>query len=412
VHAQSHESLTLSAPREPTGPLAGIRVIETGTMFAGPLVGTLLADYGADVIKVERPTIGDPVRQLEPIKDGKSLWWKVQARNKRLVTLELQAEVGRRLFLDLIQEADVLLENFRPGTLSRWGVGYETLREVNPRLIVLHTSGYGQDGPYSPRPGLGTAAEAMSGVVHFTGFPETPPTLSAFPLADTTAAMFGLSGVLAALHERERSGVGQEIDVALYEPLYRLVETQVIAYDQLGIVKERTGNRLPEAAPRNAYATADDAWLAIVAITDPTFARLAAALDRPDLVEDPRFRDNKARVANATELDAIIGDWTAARSREEALRIFEQHQVVASPIYSIEDIFADPQYEARENIVSVPDPDFGSVKMQGVVPRFSNSRCEVRWVGGEIGAHNDEVLGGLLGLSAEELTELAAQGVV
>ena len=394
--------------------LAGLRVIDAGTMVGGPFAGTLAADYGADVIKIEKPGVGDPIREWSPIKDGVSLWWKVTGRNKRLITLDLSCERGRELFLGLVETADAVIENFRPGTFARWGLSYEELSRVNPRLIVVHVSGYGQTGPYAHRPGYGTIAEAMSGIPSFTGFPDTPPTLSAFPLADTLAATFGLLGLLSAVYERDvvGSGRGQEVDVGLYEPVFRLAESQVIGYDQLGIVKKRRGNRIEEDSPRNAYATADGEWIAISASSDRTFARLAAAIGRPELAGDPRFTDNASRIAHDAELDRIVAGWMEERAAAEIMETLERHDVVAGRIFDVQDIFEDPHYAAREDIVTVPDLDFGAVRMPGVFPKFSRSRCAVRWSGGRIGQDNEEVYGVLLSLGREELDELHAQGVI
>jgi succinyl-CoA---D-citramalate CoA-transferase len=394
--------------------LSGLRVIDAGTMVAGPFAGTLLADYGADVIKIEKPNHGDPIREWSPIKDGISLWWKVTGRNKRLITLDLSSARGRELFLKLVEQADVVIENFRPGTFARWGLSFAELSRVNPRIIVLHVSGYGQTGPYAQRPGYGTIAEGISGVPSFTGFPEGPPTLSAFPLADCLAAVFGAVGVLSAIYERDVGGTntGQEIDVSLYEPIFRLAESQVIGYDQLGIVKERRGNRLEEDSPRNAYETSDGEFITISASSDRTFGRLALAVGRPELIDDPRFADNASRIANDAELDEIIAGWIRQRTSAEVMRTFEDADVIAGRIYTIKDIFEDPHYRAREDIIDVPDPDFGTVKMPGIFPKFSGADCSVRWSGGPLGEHNAEVFGSLLGLSDAELDEMRSEGVV
>ena len=303
--------------------LNGLRVIDAGTMVAGPFSGTLLADYGADVIKIEKPRQGDPMREWSPMKDGKSLWWKVTGRNKRLVTLDLAKPRGRELFLKLVSEADAVIENYRPGTFARWGLGYSELAAANPRIVLVHVSGYGQTGPYAERPGYGTVAEGISGIPSFTGFPDRPPTLSAFPLADCLAGVFATTSLLAAIYERDvaGTGVGQEIDVSLYEPVFRLAESQVIGYDQLGLIKQRRGNRFEEDSPRNAYETADQEWIAISASSDRTFGRLAAAIGRPELAEDARFIDNASRIANDAELDEIIAEWIRARPAEEVLKV-------------------------------------------------------------------------------------------
>ena len=394
------------------GPLAGLRVIDAGTMIAGPFAATLLGDYGASVIKIEKPRVGDPMRQWTPMKEGLSLWWKVTARNKRLVTLDLASEAGRRLFLELAECADVVVENFRPGTFERWGLGYDVLSERNPGLVLLRVSGYGQTGPYRERPGYGTAADALSGIPSFTGFPDGPPVLPAFPLADTLAGSFGVIGALSALRERQSSGRGDEVDVSLYEPLFRLAESQVIAFDQLGLVKQRRGNRLEEDSPRNAYSTADGEWIAISASSDRTFERLARAIGRPELANDEKFATNPTRIAHADELDGVVGSWIGERSADEVLRIFDAHDVVAARVYDITDIFRDQHYAAREDVVEVPDGDFGTVRMPTVVPRFLRNACSVRRSGGALGEDNDAVFRGILGLSEADVEQLAAEGVI
>ncbi len=394
--------------------LDGLRILDAGTMIAGPFAAALAADHGAEVIKIEKPGVGDAMRQWAPIKNGVSLWWKVGGRNKRLVTLNLANDRGRQVFLRLVARSDAVIENFRPGTFERWGLSYEELAEVNPRVILVRVSGYGQTGPYAHRPGYGTVAEAMTGIPAFTGFPDGPPTLSAIPLADTVAATFALSALLGAVYERDvaGSGRGQVVDVSLYEPLFRLVESQVVGYDQLGIVKRRQGNRIAEDSPRNAYETRDGEWIAISASSNRTFGRLASAIGRPELAEDPRFRDNPSRIANDEELDGIICEWIAARSAEEVMDQLSRGDVVAGPVLDIAGIFADPQYAARENIVTVDDPDVGPLKMPGIVPRFSRSEGALWRAGGAMGEDNDYVYRDLLGISAGELEDLAREGAI
>jgi crotonobetainyl-CoA:carnitine CoA-transferase CaiB-like acyl-CoA transferase len=394
--------------------LSALRIIDAGTMIGGPFAGTLAADYGADVIKIEKPGLGDPMREWAPIKEGQSLWWKVTARNKRLITLNLSAPRGRDLFLRLAAEADVVIENFRPGTFARWGLSVEELIAVNPRLVLVHVSGYGQTGPYAHRPGYGTIAEGMTGIPSFTGFPANPPTLPAFPLADTTAATFALIGLLAAVYERDACGTGrgQEVDVSLYEPLFRLAESQVIGYDQLGIVKDRRGNRLAEDSPRNVYASRDGEWITISASSDRTFSRLTEAIGRPELAADPKFCDNARRIANDVALDEIIAEWMAEHDGSVIMERFERFDVVAGRVYTVEDIFRDPHYDARNAVATVRDPDFGEVRMPGIFPKFSSSDLNVRWPGGRLGEHNEAVYGELLGLGKADLDELRTQGVI
>lgn len=394
--------------------LEGLKIIDAGTMVGGPFGGTMLADLGADVIKLEKPNVGDPMREWSPIKDGRSLWWKVTARNKRLITLDLSKIKGRELFLRLVETADAVIENFRPGTFAGWGLSYADLAKVNPGLVLVHVSGYGQDGPYAHQPGYGTVAEGISGIPSFTGSPDGPPTLSAFPLADALAAIFGVVGLLSAIYERDVAGVGtgQEVDVSLYEPLFRLAESQVVGYDQLGLVKQRRGNRLEEDSPRNTYETDDGEWITISASSDRTFGRLAIAIGKPELSENPLFRSNAERIANDAALDAIIAEWIAARSAVKVLSTFKAYDVVAGRIFTIEDIFEDPHYRARNDIVEVLDRDCGPLKMPGVFPRFSRGAGRVRWSGGDLGEHNTEIYQGMLGLTDDQLAAVKADGAI
>lgn len=404
-----------SEPRNtPMGPLKGLRVVDAGTMIAGPLATTLLADFGADVIKLEQPGIGDPMRHWTPVKDHHSLWWKVIARNKRLITLSLSVPKGQELLRRLITNADILVENYRPGTFERWGLGYDVLSAINPRLIFVRVSGYGQTGPYRHRGGYGTIAEAFSGVPSFTGFPDRPPTLPGFPMADSVAATFSAMAAAFAVYHRDHHPPhhGQEIDVSLYEPLFRLAEAQVIGFDQMGLVKQRRGNRMEEDSPRNTYQTQDGTWIAISASSQKTFERLVHAMGRDDLATDERFRDNVQRVANADVLDKIMADWFATQVSGEVLALFDRENVVAGLIHDIRDIFKDPHYAARGNIVEVEDRDFGTVRMQGVVPRFLETPGKVRHAGGEIGHDNRAVYLSDLGLDADEFARLQAERVI
>jgi succinyl-CoA--D-citramalate CoA-transferase len=395
-------------------PLEGLTVIDAGTTIAGPLAASFLGDFGAEVIKIEMPGQGDPTRQWAPKKDGVSLWWKVSGRNKKLITLNLRRPRGQEILKELVSDADILIENFRPGTMEQWNVGYDDLKQINPRLIMVRISGYGQDGPYSHRPGYGTIAEAMSGIPSFTGFPDKPPTLSAFPLADAAAGLFGAMGAMFAVYHRDVKGTGegQFVDVSLYEPLFRLVESFVIAYDQLGYVKQRQGNRMEESSPRNAYQTHDGEWIAISASSQRTFERLARAIGNPELVHDARFVDNPSRVDNASALDALLGDWFARLCLDEAMQVMKEHDVVAGPIYNIERIFEDAHFQARQNIIEVDDPELGTIQMQNVSPRLSRTPGKVRFAGLGLGEHNEEVYRERLGLSAAEIEQLKAEGVI
>ena len=400
-------------PARRAGPLHGLRVIDAGTMIAGPLAATQLADFGADVIKIEMPGVGDSIRHWAPLKDGRSLWWKVIGRNKRLITLTLSSPEGQELFRSLARTADIVIENYRPGTFERWGLGYADLARINPGLVLVRVSGFGQTGPYARRGGYGTIAEAFSGIPSFTGFPDRPPTLPGFPMADSVASTFAAMAAMFAIYNRDHNGgQGQEIDVSLYEPLFRLVEAQVIGFDQLGIVKKRQGNRLAEDSPRNTYRTRDDRWIGISASSQRTFERLAKAMDMPELIDDPRFVDNASRCANDVALDTLIAQWFDKRTASEVMALFEQADVVAGPVLDIRDIFADPHYQARQDIVQVPDDDFGAVRMQGVVPKFETTPGEVRHSGRALGSDNRDVYLGELKLSEERFAELQGRGVI
>ena len=400
--------------KKPSGPLRGLRVLDAGTMIAGPLAGTHLADFGADVIKVELPHVGDSMRHWAPIKDGKSLWWKVIGRNKHLLTLNLAQPEGAALFKRIVAKSDIVIENYRPGTFAKWGLSYEALAAVNPRVILVHVSGFGQTGPYAQRGGYGTVAEAFSGIASFTGFPDKPPTLPGFPLADSTAATFAAMAAMFAVYERDQggSGRGQEIDVSLYEPLFRLVESQVIGFDQLGIVKQRIGNRLAEDSPRNTYQTRDGRWVGISASSQKTYEILVNAMEMPELITDPRFLTNASRCEHADPLDARIANWFSKRDLAAILTLFESKGVVAGPVLDIRDIWKDPHYRARDNIVEVEDEDFGSVHMQGVAPRFTRTPGAVKHSGRSLGADNDTLYRDLLGLSGEELDRLRGLNII
>lgn len=395
-------------------PLRGLRVLELGNMIAAPTAGCLLADFGADVVKVEHPRLGDDLRRWPPTKQGLSLWWKVTNRNKKLITLDLGAEAGQALLRRMAPRFDVLIENFRPGTMERWGLGFEVLSGLNRRLVMVRISGYGQTGPYSSRAGYGTVAEAMSGLPSFTGPADGPPTLSAFPLVDSLAGMAAVQGALTAIHERDviGSGLGQVVDVSLYEPIFRLLDSQVIAYDQLGLVKKRNGNRMDEDAPRNAYATSDGQHVALSASSQRTFARLAGAIGKPELADDARFASNELRCENVDVLDAILAEWFSARTLVEAMRTLQGADVVAGPVYDIERIFGDPHYAARADIVSVPDPDLGPVRMPAALPKLSRTPGSVRHTAGAMGCDNERVYCDDVGLGSEELLLLQEQGVV
>ncbi|WP_254536275.1 CaiB/BaiF CoA transferase family protein [Halomarina litorea] len=406
----------MTSARERQGPLDGLRVVDMSGMISGAFATTMLGDFGADVVMIEHPEVGDPIREW-PLKteDGTSLSWKSLGRNKRCITLDLGDEQGRDLALDLVRDADVAFENFRPGTMERWGLGPDDLHEVNPGLVYVRLSGYGQTGPKSEKPGFGTIAEGISGWAHANGFPDREPLLPPVSLADLTAAQFALQATLMALFERDvgrgGSGEGQVVDVSLIEPLWRLFFGDVEAYGRTGHVRERTGNRHPSTAPRNIYETADG-HMTMSASNQKIFERVARAIDKPELIEDPRFADNASRVEHVEPLDAAIEEWTRRHTTEEAIEILEAHDAIVGPVYDMADIFEDEQFRARGDLLEVEDPDVGTTTTFAPVPKFSRTPGDVEFLGPRHGEHNVEVYVGELGLSPEELAELEEAGVV
>ena len=398
------------------GPLAGLRVIELGTLLAGPFAGRLLGDMGAEVIKVEAPGKPDPLREWGQARyQGRTLMWPVQARNKKCVTLDLRTARGQELLLELVRVADVLTENFRPGTLERWGLGYERLSEINPGLVLARISGYGQTGPYAGRAGFASVAEAMGGLRHINGFPGEAPPRTGVSLGDSLAAMFAVQGILAALYHRDvlGGGRGQVVDVSLMEASFAMLESTVPEYDRLGIVREPAGTNLAGIAPSNIFKSRDDLWMVIAANNDNLFRRLCDAMGRPELADDTRFATHAARGENQEEIEGIVADWARERDAAEIDRVLNEAGVVCGPIYTVAEIFRDPQYAAREMLVEHVDPEFGPYVGPGIVPKFSETPGAVRWSGTwEHGSHNEEVYCGLLGLSDAELGRLREDGVV
>jgi crotonobetainyl-CoA:carnitine CoA-transferase CaiB-like acyl-CoA transferase len=392
-------------------PLEGIRVVEAATLFAAPMATMLLADFGADVVKLEHPRHPDPARGHGPAKDGAGLWFKALSRNKRHATLDLSHPDGQALFLRLAADADVVVENFRPGTLERWNLGWNELSTANPRLVLARVSGFGQDGPYAHRAGFGTLAEAMSGFAALNGEPDGPPLLPPLALADGVAALATAFAVLAALRARETTGRGQVVDVSLLEPLMTLLGPGVSAYDALGELQPRTGNRSSHNAPRNVYRTADDRWVAVSSSATSIAERVMRLVGRPDLVDEPWFTTGSGRVAHVDEIDAAVTAWVGERTRDEVLAAFEAAQAAAAPVYDAGDILADPHFRARGTIASIDDADVGTLRLPSVLARLSETPGEIRWSGREHGADSAEVLGGL-GVDAEELERLRAEGVV
>ena len=398
------------------GPLAGLRVIELGTLLAGPFAGRLLGDMGAEVIKVEAPGKPDPLREWGQARyQGRTLMWPVQARNKKCVTLDLRTARGQELLLELVRVAEVLTENFRPGTLERWGLAYERLSEINPGLVLARISGYGQTGPYAGRAGFASVAEAMGGLRHINGFPGEAPPRTGVSLGDSLAAMFAVQGILAALYHRDvlGGGHGQVVDVSLMEAAFAMLESTVPEYDRLGIVREPTGTNLSGIAPSNIFKSRDDLWMVIAANNDNLFRRLCDAMGRPELADDTRFATHAARGENQVEIEGIVADWARERDAAEIDRVLNEAGVVCGPIYTVAEIFRDPQYAAREMLVEHLDPEFGPYVGPGIVPKFSETPGAVRWSGTwEHGSHNEEVYCGLLGLSDAELGRLREDGVV
>jgi succinyl-CoA---D-citramalate CoA-transferase len=395
-----------------SGALSDLRVLELGTLIAGPFCGQLLGDMGAEVIKIEAPGQGDPMRHWGPQKRGMpSVWWPVIGRNKKAITLDLRQQEGQQLFKDLCRKADVVIENFRPGTLEKWNCGWEVLSALNPRLILVRVSGYGQTGPYSQRAGYGGIGEAMGGLRYIVGEPDRPPSRVGISIGDSLAAVHACMGTLAALHHRERTGAGQVVDAAIYESVLQMMESLVTEYDQLGHVRERSGPILPRIAPSNVYPTRDGIVM-IGANQDTVFARLAAAMESPGLAEDARFRDHTARGENQQELDGVIASWTATFTTRELLDRLEKAGIPSGLIYRTADMLEDPHFAARQAIVTTQHPAFGALRMQNVAPRLSASPSSVRTPAPELGQHNDEVYGDLLGLDAPSRAALRSRGVI
>lgn len=394
------------------GPLSGCKVVELGSTVAGPFCARLLADFGAEVIKVEQKE-GDAVRTMGKLKDGRSLFGASILRNKRIVSIDLRTEQGRDLVRQLCEKADVVIENFRPGTLEKWGLGYETLSAVNPGLIMVRISGYGQDGPYSQRPGYGVVCEAFSGLRELTGDPDRPPARVAVSMTDYMTGLYGAFGAVMAVVDRYRSGLGQVIDSALYEAAFSFNEPHIPAYQQLGFVATRTGSRLPNHTPNTLYTCADGRHIHITAGSQSVFKRLVQiAMKRPELLDDPRFATPVARSQNEDAIDGIVNDWTMSHSLVEIEALLDEAGVPASRIFNMEDIFQDPHYQAREMIVQPHDPVIGPVAMANVVPRLSRTPGAVNWPGHEVGEDTQTVLQAELGLTDEEIESLERSSII
>ena len=399
-----------------TGPLRGLKVLDLSIIVAGGTATSLLADFGAEVIKVERPGTGDPLRNWGPFAKGVSLWWKVHSRNKQSVTLNLASPEGQGLLKKLAGKADLLVEGFRPGAMERWGLGPDELHRVNPGLIMVRFSGFGQTGPYKDRPGFGTIAECMSGYVGMTGFPDSPPVLPPIPLADEIAGVFGAMAGMMALYHRDTANDsdrrGQVIDMSLFEPLFRLCVPHVTMYDLLGVSRQRVGNDFPDAAPRSLFQAKDNRWLGLSATSQATFENLARAMGIPEIIEDPRFKDNAARLDNRESLNRVLQGWLGQRSTTEAMEQLIPAGGVVGPVYDAAQIIDDPQYQEREDILEIDDPELGRTRMVGVVPKFSETPGSVEHAGPTLGEHNVKIYGSWLGYSEAEVEELVGRGVI
>lgn len=396
------------------GPLHGLRILDISNIVAGPWSATLLADFGAEVVKVEMPGKGDPLRLLAPHKHDVGLWWKVANRNKKGVTIDLRQPDGQDLIRRLVPHFDVLIENYRPGTLDSWGLTKEVLFALNPRLVILRVTAFGQTGPYRNRPGFARIAEAMSGFTNLCGEPGGPPLHVGFPVADGVTGLFGALAIMMALYPRlkDPDAPGQEIDLSLFDAMFRLLDFLPVEYDQLGIVRSRSGNRSQYGAPGNVYRTKDGEWASIAASSQSIFERLAHVMGQPELIDDPRFRSNPDRVRNSRDLDEIVGAWVASLTLDEIGTILDEGEVGFAPIHTIAQIFADPHVKARKAVISVADSELGRISMQNVVPRFLKTPGEVRHAAPRLGEHNREIFQGVLGLSEAEFADLERRGAI
>jgi formyl-CoA transferase len=393
-------------------PLQGIKVIELGTLIAGPFCARLLAEFGAEVIKIEPPGTGDPLRKWRKLHQGTSLWWYAQARNKKSVTLDLKFAEAQEIVRKLAAGADVVVENFRPGAMEKWGLGWERLSKLNPGLVMVRLSGFGQTGPYRDRPGFGAIGESMGGMRYVTGYPDRPPVRVGVSIGDSIAALHGVIGALMALHHRNvNGGRGQYVDVALYEAVFNMMESVLPEYDMFGFVRERSGASLPGIVPSNTYVTRDDKYVVIGANADPIFKRMMHAIGRPDLANDPALAHNDGRVARTGEIEKAIGDWVGARDLEHVLQVLEKAEVPSSKIYDIADIARDPHYAMREMIQQFTLADGKPLKLPGIVPRLSDTPGTTRWVGPALGEHTAEVLSAL-GYGVEQQRDLKKRGVI
>ena len=393
--------------------LGGLRVLDVSTVIAAPFAAGLLADFGADVIKVEQPDGGDPFRRLGPYKGSEGLRWACMGRNKRCITLDLRKSEGKELFLKLVTQCDVLIENFRTGTLDKWGLDAETLRKANPKLVIARVTGYGQTGPNGPVAGFGTPATAFSGMTYITGYKDRPPVSPSFSLVDYVTGLYTAMSVMMALYHRDKlDGEAQEIDISLYEGIFRMMEILVADYHQNNNIRQRNPKLTGTSSPGGTYETADGKWVVLVCSTDRTWEYLTNAMERADLLTDTRFVTMKDRVKNDSELDKIVSDWVRSLDYAALTEVVNRAGVPVSLVYSIEDIFNDAHYAARQNIVEMPHPTLGSIKMPGIVPHFSGTPGEIKWVGGTLGEFNNDVYSELLGMTEEEINHLKESGII
>jgi len=398
-------------------PLKGLKVIDVATVIAGPTIGMILGDFGADVLKVEHPR-GDVLRNTGAQKDGVGLWFKMANRNKRCITLNFSTPKGQELFKELVKDADVLIENFRTGTMEKWGLGWEDLHAINPHLVMARVTGFGQTGPYKNRPGFGTVAEVFSGFAHVTGEADGPPTLPNFGLADGIAASYGAFSIMFALYHRDAQGGGDDdgggqfIDLSIYEPIFQVLGPQALQFDQLGLVQQRMGNRSNNNAPRNTYKTKDGNWVAISTNSPAIVTRVLTLCGGPEAAADPRFATPQSRVEHIEEVDGIVGAWIGARDLDEVLAKFEEAEAAIGPAYDIAQIFEDPQYQARNDIIEIEDEDLGPIRTSNPFPFLSKTPAKIRHPGQRLGQSNDEVYANELGLSADDIATLKKDGVI
>ena len=396
----------------PTGPLKGLRMIEMGQLLAGPFCGQLMGDFGCEVNKIEQPNAGDPLREWGREKSGgRSLWWPVAARNKKCITLNARVPEGQEIIKTLVKQSDFLLENFRPGTMEKWNLGYETLSELNKGIIMIRVSGYGQTGPYAPKAGYAAVGEAMGGLRYVVGDPSTPPSRVGISLGDTIAATYACMGAVMALEHRHKTGRGQVVDASIYESVLQMMESLVTEYDKVGHIRERTGSILPNVAPSNVYKAKDGDFL-IAANQDSLFTRLADAMGRPELAKDPRYSSHTARGQHQAELDGIINEWTKTKTVAELVELTDKAGVASGVLFRAPEMLKDPHYKARESIIEVQDKALGALKMQSTFPKLSETPGSVQWTGPDLGQHNEEIYKGLLGMDDATFTDYKTRGII